>query len=85
MPRAVLAVGEVRADESVTETPAQYSSALIKVTASSSACALQAHLCGYEARAVPVVRTGLADFGDTLDRLHDYLLTCIQVALEQSG
>ncbi|KAK9831529.1 hypothetical protein WJX81_006265 [Elliptochloris bilobata] len=46
---------------------------------------LQAHLCGYAARAVPVVRTGLAGFGDTLDRLHDYLLTCIQVALEEEG
>ena len=45
----------------------------------------QAHLCGYAARAVPVVRTGLAGFGDALDRLHDYLLTCIQMALEQGG
>jgi hypothetical protein len=32
---------------------------------------------------VPVVRTGLGGFGDTLDRLHDYLLTCIEMALAQ--
>ncbi len=44
---------------------------------------LQNHLCGYEARSVPVVKLELANFNQTLDRLHDYLLMCIQMAMEQ--
>lgn len=45
---------------------------------------LQSHLCGYEeARAVPVVKLELANFNQTLDRLHDYLLMCIEMAMEQ--
>lgn len=44
---------------------------------------LQSHLCGYAQRAVPVVNLDLANFNDTLDDLHDYLLLCIQMALEE--
>lgn len=44
---------------------------------------LQSHLCSYVQRSVPVVKVDLANFSDTLDRLHDYLLLCIQMAMEQ--
>jgi hypothetical protein len=44
---------------------------------------LQTHLCGYEMRALPVVKLELANFNEKLDRLHDYLLLCIQMAMEQ--
>jgi hypothetical protein len=44
---------------------------------------LQAHLCGYAARSVPIVRLELANFNDALDRLHDYLLLCIQMAMQE--
>ena len=44
---------------------------------------LQSHLCGYAQRSVPVVNLDLANFNDTLDGLHDYLLLCIQMALEE--
>ena len=47
--------------------------------------ALQAHLTGYAARSVPVVRLELAAFNEALDRLHDYLLLCIQMAMEHDG
>ena len=46
---------------------------------------LQAHLCGYAARSVPVVTLELANFNDALDRLHDYLLLCIQMAMQEQG
>ena len=36
-------------------------------------------------RSVPVVRLELADFNAALDRLHDYLLLCIQMAMEPEG
>ena len=44
---------------------------------------LQSHLCSYAQRSVPVVNLDLANFNDTLDDLHDYLLLCIQMALEE--
>ena len=44
---------------------------------------LQSHLCAYAQRSVPVINLNLANFNDTLDELHDYLLLCIQLALEE--
>lgn len=44
---------------------------------------LQSHLCAYAQRSVPVVNLHLANFNETLDELHDYLLLCIQLALEE--
>ena len=44
---------------------------------------LQSHLCAYAQRSVPVVNLELGTFNDTLDDLHDYLLLCIQIALEE--
>ena len=44
---------------------------------------LQSHLCAYAQRSVPVINLNLAHFNDTLDELHDYLLLCIQLALEE--
>ena len=44
---------------------------------------LQSHLCAYAQRSVPVVNLELASFNETLDGLHDYLLLCIQIALEE--
>ena len=44
---------------------------------------LQSHLCAYAQRSVPVISLHLANFNETLDELHDYLLLCIQLALEE--
>ena len=44
---------------------------------------LQEHLCTYEQRNVPVVSVNFANFSDTLDQLHDYLLQCIETAMQQ--
>ena len=44
---------------------------------------LQSHLCAYAQRSVPVINLNLANFNDILDELHDYLLLCIQLALEE--
>lgn len=44
---------------------------------------LQDHLCTYEERKVPVVSINFANFSDTLDELHDYLLQCIEGAMQQ--
>lgn len=44
---------------------------------------LQDHLCSYTARNVPVVTVDLANFTDTMDQLHDYLLQCIENAMQQ--
>lgn len=43
---------------------------------------LQGHLCSYAARSVPVVGINFTTFHDTLDRLHDYLLQCMELAME---
>ena len=45
---------------------------------------LQDHLCTYEEHNVPVVFSiNFANFSDTLDQLHDYLLQCIEGAMQQ--
>lgn len=44
---------------------------------------LQDLLCTYEERNVPVVCINFANFSDTLDQLHDYLLQCIEGAMQQ--
>lgn len=44
---------------------------------------LQEHLCTYSERNVPVVQINFANFSDTLDQLHDYLLQCIGSAMQQ--
>ena len=44
---------------------------------------LQDHLCTYAERNVPVVSINFANFSDTLDQLHDYLLQCIESAMAQ--
>ncbi|KAL3130851.1 hypothetical protein ABBQ38_000183 [Trebouxia sp. C0009 RCD-2024] len=44
---------------------------------------LQDHLCTYEERNVPVVALNFANFSDMLDQLHDYLLQCIESAMQQ--
>ena len=43
---------------------------------------LQDHLCTYAASRVPVVSINFANFSDTLDQLHDYLLQCIESAMQ---
>jgi hypothetical protein len=45
---------------------------------------LEARLCAYEALGVPVVTLRLLDAQDGVDQLHDYLLQCIQMAMEAS-
>ena len=44
---------------------------------------LQDHLCTYAERNVPVIPISFANFSDTLDQLHDYLLQCIESAMAQ--
>ena len=44
---------------------------------------LQEHLSTYSERNVPVVQVNFANFSDTLDQLHDYLLQCIGSAMQQ--
>lgn len=44
---------------------------------------LQEHLCTYAERNVPVIPINFANFSDTLDQLHDYLLQCIESAMAQ--
>ena len=44
---------------------------------------LQDHLCSYAERNVPVVTLDLANFSDTMEHLHDYLLQCIESAMQQ--
>ena len=44
---------------------------------------LQAHLERAAAAGVPVVDVNVSSFQETLDALHDYVLQCIQLALEQ--
>ena len=45
---------------------------------------LQDPLCTYAERNVPVIPINFANFSDTLDQLHDYLLQCIESAMAQS-
>ena len=44
---------------------------------------LQDHLCSYAEHNVPVVTLDLANFSDTMEQLHDYLLQCIKSAMQQ--
>ena len=43
---------------------------------------LQDRLCRYAQRSVPVVHVSIASFPTVLDKLHDYLLKCIEVAMQ---
>ena len=43
---------------------------------------LQDRLCRYAQRNVPVVHVSIASFPTVLDKLHDYLLKCIEVAMQ---
>lgn len=43
---------------------------------------LQHHLCTYQGRMVPVVRISTTAFSRTLDDVHDYLLQCMQLAVD---
>lgn len=45
---------------------------------------LQDRLCRYAQRDVPVVHVSIASFPTVLDKLHDYLLKCIEVAMQGS-
>ena len=44
---------------------------------------LQGHLCSYAKCNVPVVTLDVANFSDTIEQLHDYLLQCIESAMSQ--
>jgi hypothetical protein len=46
---------------------------------------VQEYLGGYGEVGVPVVPVDLLNFDATLDRLHDYVLSCVQLAMEQPG
>jgi hypothetical protein len=48
---------------------------------------LQEYLCAYEAQGLPVVKVSYGAFGEALDKLHEYVLQCIKVAMQsrQSG
>jgi hypothetical protein len=43
---------------------------------------LQEYLCAYEAQGLPVVKVSYGAFGEALDRLHEYVLQCIKVAMQ---
>eukprot|EP00775_Hariotina_reticulata_P011609 gene11609-11753_t len=45
---------------------------------------LQEYLCAYEAQGLPVVKVSYGSFGEALDKLHEYILQCIKVAMESS-
>jgi len=45
---------------------------------------LQEYLCAYEAQGLPVVKVSYGNFGEALDKLHEYILQCIKVAMESS-
>eukprot|EP00879_Flechtneria_rotunda_P008427 GHRR01008828.1.p1 GENE.GHRR01008828.1~~GHRR01008828.1.p1 ORF type:complete len:921 (+),score=400.41 GHRR01008828.1:941-3703(+) len=42
---------------------------------------LQDYLCAYEAQGLPVVKVSYGNFGEALDKLHEYILQCIKVAM----
>lgn len=44
--------------------------------------ALQAYLSSYSAVGVPVVEVGVGSFQETLDKLHNYLLQCLELSLQ---
>jgi hypothetical protein len=43
---------------------------------------LQEYLCAYEAQGLPVVKVSYGAFGEALDKLHEYVLQCIKVAMQ---
>jgi len=43
---------------------------------------LQDYLCVYEGQGLPVVRVSYGNFGEALDKLHEYILQCIKVAMQ---
>jgi hypothetical protein len=43
--------------------------------------ALQEYLVTFEAAGLPVVKLQYGDFGDVLDKLHEYILQCIKLAM----
>eukprot|EP00878_Enallax_costatus_P009178 GHUV01009595.1.p1 GENE.GHUV01009595.1~~GHUV01009595.1.p1 ORF type:complete len:371 (+),score=144.07 GHUV01009595.1:72-1115(+) len=43
---------------------------------------LQEYLCAYEAQGLPVVKVSYGNFGEALDKLHEYILQCIKVAMQ---
>lgn len=46
---------------------------------------LQDYLCAYGSVGVPVVGVGVGSFNETLDKLHDYLLRCIEMSTDGAG
>jgi hypothetical protein len=42
---------------------------------------LQDYLCAYEAQGLPMVKVSYGAFGEALDKLHEYVLQCIKVAM----
>jgi hypothetical protein len=46
---------------------------------------LQEYLCAYEAQGLPVVKVTYGNFGEALDKLHEYILQCIKCAMTESG
>ncbi|GLC37008.1 hypothetical protein PLESTM_000530700 [Pleodorina starrii] len=45
--------------------------------------ALQQYLCSFESQGMPVVNVKYGNFHEALDVLHEYVLMCIQAAMEQ--
>lgn len=43
---------------------------------------LQEYLCAYEAQGLPVVKVSYGNFGEALDKLHEYILQCIKLAMQ---
>lgn len=43
---------------------------------------LQEYLCAYEAQGLPVVKVSYGAMSEALDKLHEYILQCIKVAMQ---
>lgn len=46
---------------------------------------LQEHLAGYRSLGVPVMQVGILDHQEILEKLHEYMLGCIELSLRPSG
>ncbi|KXZ45168.1 hypothetical protein GPECTOR_57g458 [Gonium pectorale] len=44
---------------------------------------IQQYLCSFETQGLPVITVKYGNFGEALDILHEYVLMCIQAAMEQ--
>ncbi|GIL89441.1 hypothetical protein Vretimale_18925 [Volvox reticuliferus] len=44
---------------------------------------IQEYLCNFESQGMPVLNVRYGNFGEALDVLHEYVLMCIQAAMEQ--